>query len=428
MRPNPPSPTASTTESSQQPDSAPTVPNTPRSRSDGTQSSLFPPTVPNTPRESAHSRGSSQSILRGASNSSISSNSSTSSAGSISQPSTAPRAKAKKPYLNGLATPNRPAPKPRSDYGSSTFSFPTSSFSGPSVPSESVSDKGYITESSRGSRSSSKNRDSSAAEKGDGRQVTSLRSVSSSSAQSFTSTSSTTSAASGISSLSSNSSTTAPSSAECSPKKTSSILPKIPLLPTIPSGSLLKTPPGSPEMELAGFPPVFRNGREPKTPSATRTSISPGTPSGPPKTPASKVSNLSRVPPSERKQLFGGQPRTLMMLKKDVDFVPQSPQKMQGFRKMDMSGNVCASSPGPGGDVSVGTVAGMGGRRTRTHSRTRSAFALGISSTRTSSRTSSRERGHARARSVGRRDSEMASGMLEGDDVSSLVLVLQEGR
>jgi len=110
------------------------------------------------------------------------------------------------------------------------------------------------------------------------------------------------------------------------------------------------------------------------------------------------------------------------MLKKDVDFVPQSPQKMQGFRKMDLSGNVSASSPGPGVDVSVGTVAGMGGR-TRTHSRTRSAFALGISSTRTSSRTSSRERGHARARSVGRRDSEMASGMLEGDDVSSIGII-----
>ena len=120
-----------------------------------------------------------------------------------------------------------------------------------------------------------------------------------------------------------------------------------------------------------------------------------------------------------------------MMLKKDVDFVPQSPQKMQGFRKMDMSGNVsssAASSPSPGGDVSVGTVAGMGGRRTRTHSRTRSAFALGISSTRTSSRTSSRERGHARARSVGRRDSEMASGMLEGDDVSNLGIGIIGGK
>ncbi|KAJ3865785.1 cell division control protein 14, SIN component-domain-containing protein, partial [Lentinula novae-zelandiae] len=214
--------------------------------------------------------------------------------------------------------PIRPSPKPRSEYGSSTFSFPHSSYSGPST----------------------------------------LRSVSSGSTKSFTSTSSTTSAASTTSSA-----TTAPGSAECSPKK--------------PSGGL-----------------------------------SSKTPSGPPRTPAYKSSHHG-VLRSEGKQLFPsggseGQARSLMMLAKDVDFVPQSPQKMQTFRRDNDPASV---APSPSVGVSVGTVTGMGGRRTRTHSRTRSAFALGATSTRISSRASSRERGHSRARSVGRAEPEFKEGL-----------------
>ncbi|KAJ3985733.1 cell division control protein 14, SIN component-domain-containing protein [Lentinula detonsa] len=202
-------------------DLVPTVPNTPsQSRTSnssyGSRSSIFPPTVPNTPHESSHSRQSSQSILRGVSNSSISSASSVSSAGSNSQHSVT-RGQTKKPYLNGLAAPNRPSPKARSEYGSSTFSFPHSSYSGPSVKSD-ASEKGYVMESSPSSRSNS---DSGKA--GIGRQVVTegeantFRSVSSGSAKSFTSTSSTTSAAS-TSSISTTSSTiTALGSTECSP-------------------------------------------------------------------------------------------------------------------------------------------------------------------------------------------------------------------
>ncbi|KAJ3998037.1 cell division control protein 14, SIN component-domain-containing protein [Lentinula boryana] len=251
-------------------DLIPTVPNTPsQSRTSnssyGSRSSIFPPTVPNTPHESAHSRQSSQSILRGVSNSSISSASSVSSAGSNSQHSV-PRGQTKKPYLNGLAAPNRPSPKARSEYGSSTFSFPHSSYSGPSVKSD-ASEKGYVMESSPSSRSNS---DSGKA--GIGRQVVTegeantFRLVSSGSAKSFTSTSSTTSAAS-VSTTSSTS--TAPGSTECSPKKSSSTLPS---LPTIPSGTVFKTPSGSPEMGFAAPPGLnSRLGRESRTPSTPRT-------------------------------------------------------------------------------------------------------------------------------------------------------------
>ncbi|KAJ3847901.1 cell division control protein 14, SIN component-domain-containing protein [Lentinula lateritia] len=400
-------------------DSVQTVPNTPlQYRSDTrshlgsrasnlSQSSLFPPTVPNTPRENTHSRQNSRSIIRGASNSSISSATSSSSTSG----STAPRAQSKKPYLNGLAAPIRPSPKPRSEYGSSTFSFPHSSYSGPSVRSEAASEKGYITESSPSSRSNSHqlNQSDTAAL---GRQVVSdaegktFRSASSGSTKSFTSTSSTTSAASTTSSA-----TTAPGSAECSPKKPSGGLP---LLPTIPSETVFKTPPGSPEMEFAAPPRLYsRTGRDLRTPSAPRTpaitGLSSKTPSGPPRTPASKSSH-HRVLRSEGKQLFpsgasGGQARSLMMLAKDVDFVPQSPQKMQTFRRDNDS---ASAAPSPSVGVSMGTVTGMGGRRTRTHSRTRSAFALGATSTRISSRGSSRERGHSRARSVGRAEPELS--------------------
>ncbi|KAJ3797553.1 cell division control protein 14, SIN component-domain-containing protein [Lentinula aff. detonsa] len=390
-------------------DLVPTVPNTPsQSRTShssyGPRSSIFPPTVPNTPHESAHSRQSSQSILRGVSNSSISSASSLSSAGSNSQHSV-PRGQTKKPYLNGLAAPNRPSPKARSEYGSSTFSFPHSSYSGPSVKSD-ASEKGYVMESSPSSRSNS---DSGKA--GIGRQVAAegeantFRSVSSGSAKSFTSTSSTTSAASASSISTTSSTTTAPGSTECSPKKSSSTLPS---LPTIPSGTVFKTPPGSPEMGFAAPPGLnSRLGRESRTPSTPRTPAvkvsSSKTPLGPFRTPAPKASH--RVPRSEGKQLFppnisGGQTRSFMMLNKDVEFIPQSPQKMQAFGRDNIDHANAAPSPSVG--VSVGTVAGMGGRRTRTHSRTRSAFALGAVSTRISSRGSSRERGHSRARSVGR--------------------------
>lgn len=134
---------------------------------------------------------------------------------------------------------------------------------------------------------------------------------------------------------------------------------------------------------------------------------------------------MSKVPPSERKPLFpsasGEQTHTLMMLNRDVDFVPQSPQKMHGFRKVDFSALGSASttsSPSLSADVGAGTVTGLGGKRTRTHSRTRSAFALGASSTRISSRASSRERGHTRAKSVGRKDSGTGIGALEGDGSS----------
>ncbi|KAJ4472911.1 cell division control protein 14, SIN component-domain-containing protein [Lentinula edodes] len=383
-------------------DSVQTVPNTPSQHGSDTRShlgsrasnlsrsSLFPPTVPNTPREKTHSRQNSRSIIR------------------VGSGSTAPRAQSKKPYLNGLAAPIRPSPKPRSEYGSSTFSFPHSSYSGPSVRSEAASEKGYITESSPSSRSNSNHLNQAAL----GRQVVSdaegktLRSVSSGSTKSFTSTSSTTSAASTTSSA-----TTAPGSAECSPKKPSGGLP---LLPTIPSGTVFKTPPGSPEMEFAAPPRLYsRTGRDLRTPSAPRTpaitGLSSKTPSGPPRTPASKSSHHG-VLRSEGKQLFpsgasGGQARSLMMLAKDVDFVPQSPQKMQTFRRDNDLGS---AAPSPSVGVSVGTVTGMGGRRTRTHSRTRSAFALGATSTRISSRASSRERGHSRARSVGRAEPELS--------------------
>ncbi|GAW00843.1 CDC14-domain-containing protein [Lentinula edodes] len=303
--------------------------------------------------------------------------------------STAPRAQSKKPYLNGLAAPIRPSPKPRSE-------------------SEAASEKGYITESSPSSRSNSNHLNQAAL----GRQVVSdaegktLRSVSSGSTKSFTSTSSTTSAASTTSSA-----TTAPGSAECSPKKPSGALP---LLPTIPSGTVFKTPPGSPEMEFAAPPRLHsRTSRDTRTPSAPRTpaitSLSSKTPSGPPRTPAYKSSHHG-VLRSEGKQLFpsgasGGQARSLMMLAKDVDFVPQSPQKMQTFRR---DNDPASAAPSPSVGVSVGTVTGMGGRRTRTHSRTRSAFALGATSTRISSRASSRERGHSRARSVGRAEPELS--------------------
>ncbi|KAJ3932202.1 MAG: cell division control protein 14, SIN component-domain-containing protein, partial [Lentinula lateritia] len=221
----------------------PSIPTTSMS----TGGSLFPPTVPNTPRENTHSRQNSRSIIRGASNSSISSTTSSSSTSSVGSGSTAPRAQSKKPYLNGLAAPIRPSPKPRSEYGSSTFSFPHSSYSGPSVRSEAASEKGYITESSPSSRSNSNHLNQAA---------------------------------------------------------------------------------------------------------------------------------------------LG--PRSLMMLAKDVDFVPQSPQKMQTFRR---DNDPASAAPR---------------RRTRTHSRTRSAFALGATSTRISSRASSRERGHSRARSVGRADPELS--------------------
>ncbi|KAJ3885961.1 cell division control protein 14, SIN component-domain-containing protein [Lentinula edodes] len=401
-------------------DSVQTVPNTPSLHGSDTrshlesrasnlsQSSLFPPTVPNTPRENTHSRQNSRSIIRGASNSSISSTTSSSSTSSVGSGSTAPRAQSKKPYLNGLAAPIRPSPKPRSEYGSSTFSFPHSSYSGPSVRSEAASEKGYITESSPSSRSNSNHLNQAAL----GRQVVSdaegktLRSVSSGSTKSFTSTSSTTSAASTTSSA-----TTAPGSAECSPKKPSGGLP---LLPTIPSGTVFKTPPGSPEMEFAAPPRLHsRTSRDSRTPSAPRTpaitSLSSKTPSGPPRTPAYKSSHHGLLR-SEGKQLFpsgasGGQARSLMMLAKDVDFVPQSPQKMQTFRR---DNDPASAAPSPSVGVSVGTVTGMGGRRTRTHSRTRSAFALGATSTRISSRASSRERGHSRARSVGRAEPELS--------------------
>ncbi|KAJ4471672.1 cell division control protein 14, SIN component-domain-containing protein [Lentinula lateritia] len=382
-------------------DSVQTVPNTPSQHGSDTrshlgsrasnlsQSSLFPPTVPNTPRENTHSRQNSRSIIRGASNSSISSTTSSSSTSSVGSGSTAPRAQSKKPYLNGLAAPIRPSPKPRSE-------------------SEAASEKGYITESSPSSRSNSNHLNQAAL----GRQVVSdaegktLRSVSSGSTKSFTSTSSTTSAASTTSSA-----TTAPGSAECSPKKPSGGLP---LLPTIPSGTVFKTPPGSPEMEFAAPPRLHsRTSRDSRTPSAPRTpaitSLSSKTPSGPPRTPAYKSSHHG-VLRSEGKQLFpsgasGGQARSLMMLAKDVDFVPQSPQKMQTFRR---DNDPASAAPSPSVGVSVGTVTGMGGRRTRTHSRTRSAFALGATSTRISSRASSRERGHSRARSVGRADPELS--------------------
>ncbi|KAJ3788175.1 cell division control protein 14, SIN component-domain-containing protein [Lentinula aff. detonsa] len=219
---------------------------------------------------------------------------------------------------NSSYAPNRPSPKARSEYGSSTFSFPHSSYSGPS---------------------------------------------------SFTSTSSTTSAASASSISTTSSTTTAPGSTECSPKKSSS--------------TDSRTPP------------------TPRTPAVK--GLSSKTPLGPLRTPAPKASH--RVPRSEGKQLFppsisGGQTRSFMMLNKDVEFVPQSPQKMQAFGRDNIDHANAAPSPSVG--VSVGTVAGMGGRRTRTHSRTRSAFALGAVSTRISSRGSSRERGHSRARSVGR--------------------------
>ncbi|KAJ3907056.1 cell division control protein 14, SIN component-domain-containing protein [Lentinula edodes] len=382
-------------------DSVQTVPNTPSQHGSDTrshlgsrasnlsQSSLFPPTVPNTPRENTHSRQNSRSIIRGASNSSISSTTSSSSTSSVGSGSTAPRAQSKKPYLNGLAAPIRPSPKPRSE-------------------SEAASEKGYIIESSPSSRSNSNHLNQAAL----GRQVVSdaegktLRSVSSGSTKSFTSTSSTTSAASTTSSA-----TTAPGSAECSPKKPSGGLP---LLPTIPSGTVFKTPPGSPEMEFAAPPRLHsRTSRDTRTPSAPRTpaitSLSSKTPSGPPRTPAYKSSHHG-VLRSEGKQLFpsgasGGQARSLMMLAKDVDFVPQSPQKMQTFRR---DNDPASAAPSPSVGVSVGTVTGMGGRRTRTHSRTRSAFALGATSTRISSRASSRERGHSRARSVGRAEPELS--------------------
>ncbi|KAJ3758565.1 cell division control protein 14, SIN component-domain-containing protein, partial [Lentinula raphanica] len=201
----------------------PQTPIQPRTATTSSQSSIFPPTVPNTP----------------------------------------------------ATPPNRPSPKPRSEYGSSTFSFPHSSYS----------------------------------------------------AKSFTSTSSTTSANSVNSSRSNASSTTtAPGSVECSPKKTSSALP---MLPTIPSGMVFRTPPGSPEIEFAAPPGLIsRSGREPPMTPAPRTSY--------------------------------------MMLQKDVDYVPQSPQKAHGVL----------------------------------------------------SRGSSRERGHSRARSVGRSESE--PGPQESRQLSSM--------
>ncbi|KAJ3822591.1 cell division control protein 14, SIN component-domain-containing protein [Lentinula raphanica] len=406
----------------------PQTPIQPRTATTSSQSSIFPPTVPNTPATRTHSRQNSQSILRAASNSSISSASSMSSTVS-SKPASIGRSQTRKPYLNGLAAPNRPSPKPRSEYGSSTFSFPHSSYSGPSIGSEGRSDKGYITESSPSSRSNS-----DSAKTGMGHQVAvdgeanTFRSVSSGSAKSFTSTSSTTSANSVNSSRSNASSTTtAPGSVECSPKKTSSALP---MLPTIPSGMVFRTPPGSPEIEFAAPPGlVSRSGREPPMTPAPRTSAvfggsSSRPPSGAFKTPASKASH--RVPRSEGKQLFpstatGGQTTSsYMMLQKDVDYVPQSPQKVHGSRRESVNNNINLGSaaPSPGVGVGTGSVAGIAGGRTRTHSRTRSAFALGAMSTRVSSRGSSRERGHSRARSVGRSESE--PGPQESRQLSSM--------
>ncbi|KIK53292.1 hypothetical protein GYMLUDRAFT_265129 [Collybiopsis luxurians FD-317 M1] len=452
-----PSSSMISTESLQYDSPAPTVPNTPvhakshsRSRSSQSQSSILPPIVPNTPAKSS----SSHSIMRGSSLSSISSDSS---ASSISQPSTTSRAKAKKPYLNGLTAPNRPSPKPRSEYGSSTYSFPHSSFSGPSVGSANSSEKGYVTESSQGSRSNSHN-DPNVEDAVTATTTTtaananakSLRSVSSGSAQSFSSTTTTSSSTTSATTSSSlGSTTTAPSSAESSPKKMAvGLPPQVPVsvLPTIPSGSMVygdyKTPPGSPEMEFVG------KGKEPMTPSAkpkrNSAAAAPVVSRAVPKTPVSSKtsssSNLSKVPPlpqSEKssRPLFASasssngamvQPRSLMMLKREVDFIPESPQKVF----TGASGNTSAapspigngSGSGSGAFIYTGTVAGMGGRRgerARTHSRTRSALALGASSstssssssyssmrTTTMSRGTSRERGHVRAKSVGRSERE----------------------
>ncbi|KAF5392987.1 hypothetical protein D9757_001163 [Collybiopsis confluens] len=433
---------------------APSTPMYPRTHS-RSRSSLLPPPVPSTP---AKTSSGSHTLLRGSSTSSLIT--SDSSSGSASQLSTAPRAKAKKPYLGGLAPPNRPSPKPRTEYGSSTYSFPSSSYSGPSVGSANASTKGYVTESSQTSRSNSHNEvpnsdiDSVGAGKGEGEgegigrsvgTAKSLRSASSGSAQSFTSTSSTTSAASFMSAQSAT--TTAPSSAESSPKKNPTPLPG---LPTIPSGTMYyETPPGSPEM--GGTDAGQANGREPTTPSVKRSStamlfrVPPRTPAPRNSSSSSSTSDLSRVftpvPSSEKRANLvfsssssvpsasnvigrsgsgngGAQLRSLMMLKKEVDFVPESPQKIFG---VDFT---AGTTPSPMG-VHTGTVAGMGGRRTRTHSRTRSALVLGASSTMrvgmSSGRGTSRERergmGHMRAKSVGRSEREESMMMQEGRQV-----------
>ncbi|KAJ3768168.1 cell division control protein 14, SIN component-domain-containing protein [Lentinula raphanica] len=106
----------------------------------------------------------------------------------------------------------------------------------------------------------------------------------------------------------------------------------------------------------------------------------------------------------------GGQTTSsYMMLQKDVDYVPQSPQKAHGSRRESVNNNIYnlgTAAPSPGVGVGTGSLAGIAGGRTRTHSRTRSAFALGAMSSRVSSRGTSRERGHSRARSVGRSESE----------------------
>ncbi|THV08172.1 hypothetical protein K435DRAFT_847063 [Dendrothele bispora CBS 962.96] len=215
---------------------------------------------------------------------------------SQSQPAIA-TGKKKKPYLNN--TPNRPM----SRYGSSTYAFSSGSSSGittglssgPNSRSNSRPGSRSGSEGTKVSGSGTFNQSDSSATSSTTSEST--RSVSSGSANSFTSNSTSTS------STATGGTSTAPSSAASSPKKPAFIS-----LPTIPSTTM--TPPSSPPGLNQAF--VF----EPRTPSQKHKQKQ-GKPLGHP----------------HLNQVQGGvgqgqvQQRALNMLKRDVDFVPQSPQR-----------------------------------------------------------------------------------------------------
>ncbi|KAK7470232.1 hypothetical protein VKT23_001666 [Stygiomarasmius scandens] len=210
--------------------------------------------------------------------------------------------KKKKPFIN--STPNLPMSMSR--YGSSTYAFS----SGSSGVTTSGSNPGSRSSSRPGSRSGSEGTTifNPAEFIATSSTASGSRSVSSGSANSFSSSSTSTSSGSGT--AGGGGTSTAPSSAASSPKKSAFIS-----LPTIPSArdtssNPVTTPPSSPPALKQAF--VF----EPRTPSQKH---------------KQKGGKPFAHPHLQQTQTGGGQgqvqQRALNMLRRDVDFVPQSPQR-----------------------------------------------------------------------------------------------------